>query len=98
MISTAVSCLAAYAIARLPFHGAVFWQLVFVGGLIVPIQLIMIAIFILMRWLHLLGTIYSLILVYSTFGIPLGVLVLVGFFRALPKEISEAATIDGAGH
>jgi raffinose/stachyose/melibiose transport system permease protein len=98
VISTAVSCLAAYAIARLPFRGAVFWQLVFVGGLIVPIQLIMIAIFILMRWLHLLGTIYSLILVYSTFGIPLGVLVLVGFFRALPKEISEAATIDGAGH
>jgi ABC-type glycerol-3-phosphate transport system permease component len=98
LISTAVSCLASYAIARLPFRGATFWQLVFVGGLIVPVQLIMIAVFILMRWLHLLGTIWSLILVYSTFGIPLGVLVLVGFFRALPREISEAAMIDGAGH
>jgi len=97
-ISTAVSCLAAYAIARLPFRGALFWQLLFVGGLIVPIQLIMIPIFILMRWLHLLGTLFSLILVYSTFGIPLGVLVLVGFFRALPKELSEAAVIDGAYH
>ncbi len=49
-----------------------------------------------MRRIGLLGTLGSLILVYSTFGIPLGVLVLVGFFQALPKELSEAATIDGA--
>jgi hypothetical protein len=56
----------------------------------------MIAIFILMRWLHLLGTIYSLILVYSTFGIPLGVLVLVGFFRALPR--SELLRPPGRNH
>jgi raffinose/stachyose/melibiose transport system permease protein len=56
----------------------------------------MIAEFIIMRWLGILGTLPSLILVYSTFGIPLGVLVLVGFFAALPKELSEAAVIDGA--
>ena len=98
LISTVVSCLASYAIARLPVRGALFWQLLFVGGLIGPVQLIMIAVFIMMRWLHLLGTIWSLILVYSTFGIPLGVLVLVGFFRALPRELSEAAMIDGAYH
>ena len=71
-------------------------RLLFVGGLIVPVQLIMVAIFIIMRWIGLLGTLGSLILVYSTFGIPLGVLVLVGFFQALPKELGEAATIDGA--
>ena len=73
-----------------------FWRLLFVGGLIVPVQLIMVAIFIIMRWIGLLGSLGSLILVYSTFGIPLGVLVLVGFFQALPKELTEAATIDGA--
>ncbi len=96
LISTVVSCLASYAIARLPFRGSMFVRLLFVGGLIVPVQLIMVAIFIIMRWIGLLGSIGSLILVYSTFGIPLGVLVLVGFFQALPKELSEAATIDGA--
>ena len=96
LISTVVSCLASYAIARLPFRGSLFLRLLFVGGLIVPVQLIMVAIFIIMRWIGLLGSIGSLILVYSTFGIPLGVLVLVGFFQALPKELSEAATIDGA--
>ena len=79
-----------------PAPGPLFWRLLFVGGLIVPVQLIMVAIFITMRWIGLLGTLGSLILVYSTFGIPLGVLVLVGFFQALPKELTEAATIDGA--
>ena len=96
VISTAVSCLASYAIARLPMRGALAWRLLFVGGLIVPVQLIMVAIFVIMRKLDLLGTLGSLILVYSTFGIPLGVLVLVGFFQALPQELTEAATIDGA--
>ncbi len=98
LLSTAVSCLASYAIARLPFRGRLAWRLLFVGGLIVPVQLIMIAIFIIMRWLGILDTLTSLIVVYTTFGIPLGVLVLVGFFQALPRELSEAATIDGASH
>jgi raffinose/stachyose/melibiose transport system permease protein len=98
LLSTAVACLASYAIARLPFRGRTVWRLVFVGGLIVPVQLIMIALFIIMRHLGILGTIGSLIIVYTTFGIPLAVLVLVGFFQALPREITEAAMIDGANH
>jgi raffinose/stachyose/melibiose transport system permease protein len=98
LISTAISCLASYAIARLPFRGSTLLRLVFIGGLLIPVQLIMIAIFVIMRWLGILDTLLSLIIVYSTFGIPLGVLVLVGFFQAVPKELSEAATIDGAGH
>jgi raffinose/stachyose/melibiose transport system permease protein len=98
LLSTAVACLASYAIARLPFAGRTFWRLLFVGGLIVPVQLIMIALFITMRWLGVLDTLTSLVIVYTTFGIPLGVLVLVGFFAALPSELSEAAMIDGAYH
>ena len=98
LISTAVACLASYAIARLPFRGRTVWRLLFVGGLIVPVQLIMLALFIIMRHLGILDTLTSLIIVYTTFGIPLAVLVLVGFFQALPREITEAAMIDGASH
>ena len=99
LLSTAVACLASYAIARLPsLPGRTVWRLIFIGGLIVPVQLIMIALFIIMRHLGLLNTLTSLIIVYSTFGIPLAVLVLVGFFQALPHEITEAAMIDGANH
>jgi raffinose/stachyose/melibiose transport system permease protein len=98
VLSTAAACLASYAIARLPFRGRAVWRLLFVGGLIVPVQLIMIPLFIIMRQLGILDTLTSLVVVYTTFGIPLGVLVLVGFFQALPREITEAAMIDGANH
>jgi len=98
LLSTALACLASYAIGRLPFRGRTFWRLVFVGGLIVPVQLIMIALFIIMRHLGILNTLLSLIIVYTTFGLPLAVLVLVGFFQALPRELTEAAIIDGANH
>ena len=70
----------------------------FIGGLVVPVQLIIIPIFVIMRQTNLLGTIWSLVLVYSVLGIPLGVLVMVGFFNALPKDLEEAARIDGASH
>jgi raffinose/stachyose/melibiose transport system permease protein len=96
VLSTTLACLASYAIGRLSFFGRLFWRLLFVGGLIVPVQLIMIALFIIMRHLGILGTLTSLVIVYTAFGIPLGVLVLVGFFQALPRELSEAAMIDGA--
>ena len=96
LLSTAVAALASYAIARLRFRGASVLQLLFLSGLMIPPQLIILAIFIEMRQLGLLGTIWPLILIYSTLAIPLGVLFLVGFFSAIPGELNEAAAIDGA--
>lgn len=97
LLSTAVACLASYAIARLTFRGSTFVLVLIVSGLFVPVQVITLAVFIEMRQLGLLGTIWPLIIMYATFGIPLGVIVLVGFFRAIPPALSEAAAIDGAG-
>jgi raffinose/stachyose/melibiose transport system permease protein len=96
-ISTACAALASFAIARLRFRGATFVQMALVAGLILPTQLIVIAVFVEMRWLGLLGTIWPVILFYSVSGIPIGVLFLVGFFRAIPDALTEAAAIDGAG-
>jgi raffinose/stachyose/melibiose transport system permease protein len=97
IVSTALSCLAAYAIAKYRFRGRTLVRMLFVGGLIVPVQLIMLPLFVMLRLLHVLGTIWALMIVYSVFGLPLGVLVLVGFFETIPRELSEAAEIDGAG-
>ena len=72
LLSTALACLASYAIARLPFRGRLFWRLLFVGGLIVPVQLIMIAIFIIMRWLGLLDslkTVELMVALSEEFGV-----------------------------
>lgn len=97
LISTACASLASFAIARLRFRGATLVQLLLVAGLVLPTQLIVIAAFVEMRWLGLIGTIWPVIIFYAVSGIPIGVLFLVGFFRAIPSELTEAAAIDGAG-
>lgn len=97
-ISTVLACLAAYGLARFNFPLRMPLRLAFVGGLVVPVQLIIIPIFIMFRQAGLLGSIWSLVLAYSVLGIPLAVLVMVGFFQALPRDLEEAARIDGASH
>ena len=84
-ISTILACLAAYGLARFRFAGRLAIRLLFIGGLVVPVQLIILPLFIMFRQIGILGRSGSLVLVYSVFGIPLGVLVLTGFFAALPR-------------
>jgi len=97
-ISTTLACLAAYGLARFRFRGRLAIRLLFIGGLVVPVQLIILPIFVIFKDIGILGDIRSLIAVFSVFGIPLGVLVLTGFFGLLPKDLEDAARIDGASH
>lgn len=96
LLSTACSCLAAHAIARMT-RGAGVLQMLFVAGMVLPTQLMVIAAFVEMRWLGLVGTVWPVIILYAVYGLPLGVLLLVGFFRRIPPQLREAAAIDGAG-
>src|SRR5687768_2611032 len=96
--STVFACLAAYGLARFRFRGGLTIRMLFVGGLVVPVQLIILPIFVIFKDIGILGDIRSLIAIYSVFGIPLGVLVLTGFFAVLPKDLEDAARIDGASH
>ena len=98
LFSTILASLAAYGLARYTFAMRMPIRLLFVGGLVVPVQLIIIPIFVMFRQTGLLGSIWSLVLVYSVLGIPLAVLVMTGFFAALPRDLEEAARIDGASH
>ncbi|MFT4038100.1 MAG: carbohydrate ABC transporter permease [Thermomicrobiales bacterium] len=98
LFSTILASLAAYGLARYTFPLRTPLRLLFVGGLVVPVQLIIIPIFVMFRQAGLLGSIWSLVLVYSVLGIPLATLVMTGFFAALPKDLEEAARIDGASH
>ena len=81
LFSTILACLAAYGLARFRFPGGMPLRLLFVGGLVVPVQLIILPIFVILKDLGILGDIRSLIAVYSVFGIPLGVLVLTRLLR-----------------
>ena len=89
--------LAAYALGRYQFRGGDLLFLFFLSGIMVPIRLAVIPLFILMRDLRLLDTFWSLILVYAASGLPSAIFILTGFFRTLPQDLDNAARIDGAG-
>ena len=87
---------AAYAFARLRFRGRDFLFFLLLSSMMVPIQVTVVPLFILMRRIHLYDTHASLILpvLISAFG----VFLLRQFFLTIPKELEDAARIDGASH
>ena len=91
------SSLAAYAFATFEFRGKNLLFVVFLLGLMVPPQALIISGFKLMSILRLLDSYWALIFTY--FGwTSFGILVLRNFFQSVPREIKDAARVDGAGH
>jgi raffinose/stachyose/melibiose transport system permease protein len=92
----ALGTMAAYAIARYDFPGSAFVLLFFMAGLMVPLKLAIIPLFILFRDLGILNTHLALIAVYVAMGLPSTVFIMTGFIRTLPRELEDAARMDGA--
>jgi raffinose/stachyose/melibiose transport system permease protein len=91
-----IGSLAAYPLGRYAFKGRDWLLLYFLSGLMLPIRLGILPLFFLMRELGLLNTLWSLIFVYSASGLPFTIFVLSNFFKTIPKELEEAARLDGA--
>jgi len=97
-ITMVVSILAAYALSRLKFWGAgVLATGVFLTYL-VPDSLLFIPLFEIVGWLGLLDSYWVLVLVYPTLTVPFCTWIMIGYFSSIPKELDEAALIDGANH
>jgi len=95
-ISMTISLLAAYSLARLRFFGsAVLATGVFLTYL-VPETLLFIPLFKIVGTLGLLNTKWSLALVFPTIATPFCTWIMIGYFGSIPKELDEAALIDGA--
>lgn len=92
------SSLAAFYLARFSFKWNGLLYFFFLLGLMIPIKLGIVPLFILMKDLGLVNSLWSLILIYTASGIPISVFILTGFFRTLPVELEEAARIDGCNH
>jgi ABC-type glycerol-3-phosphate transport system permease component len=93
----AFASLAAYAFATFRFRGSTALFLILLLGLMVPPQALIISGFKLMALLDLLDTYWALIFTY--FGwTSFGILVLRNFFQSVPRDIKDAARVDGAGH
>jgi multiple sugar transport system permease protein len=98
LISMAISVLAAYALSRLGFVGAgIIGTGVFLVYL-VPDSLLFIPLFKIIGTLGLLNSKWSLVLVYPTLIVPFCTWLLIGYFASIPKELDEAALVDGASH
>ena len=91
-----LSAMASYVLARFEFRGRQFITYLFLLGMIFPIFLGLVPLYFLMQKLALLDTYHGLILVYIAFSLSFTIFFLTNFFRTLPKELGEAATIDGA--
>src|SRR6202008_5046773 len=87
--------MAAYAFARMRFRGRTVLVVVFLAGQFVPAQVVVLPSFLEMSWLHLSDTRLSLWLQYLSWA-PFAVLFLRASFLAVPREVEEAALIDGA--
>ena len=92
----ALGGMAAYGLARYQFRGSTFLFLFFLSGLMVPLKLAIIPLFIQFRTFGILDTRLSLILLYTAMGLPSTIFILTGFIRTLPSELEDAARIDGA--
>jgi raffinose/stachyose/melibiose transport system permease protein len=97
-LGLAISAMAAYTLSQIKFLGARAIFLVIVFGTMIPFQVLLAPLFTLVNGFALINTKLGVILPYLAFGIPYQVFVLHGFFKELPRELSEAALIDGASH
>ncbi|WP_202901849.1 carbohydrate ABC transporter permease [Thermogemmatispora carboxidivorans] len=93
-----ISVPAAYAIARMRNRLTRTIFSLFLLGLAIPLQAVIIPIYALISGMRLYDTLFALILPYVAFGVPLSVLVLVTFIRDIPVELHEAMRLDGASH
>ena len=98
VLAIAIGVLAAYPLSRLQFRGRdriLFWVL---SLRMLPAVAIVVPFYLILYKLHLLDTLPGLVFAYLSFSLPFAIWMLVGFFRDLPRELDDAAFIDGCSH
>jgi multiple sugar transport system permease protein len=93
-----VCSLAAYALSQLRFRGRRAVFLCILGSMMIAPQVIVVPLYTMLVGMNLVNSHLGLALVYVTLGIPFGTYLLTSYFRAIPRELVEAAQIDGANH
>ncbi|MEU3523213.1 carbohydrate ABC transporter permease [Streptomyces sp. NPDC038707] len=97
LLVVVIGALAGYAFAWMEFPGRDWWFLGVVSLLVVPVQVALIPIAELFGKIGLFGSILGVILFHTGFGLPFAVFLLRNFFAEIPRELLEAARLDGAG-
>lgn len=95
-VSAVIGALTAYPISRMSFPGRATSARLIVAAYLLPPSLLFIPLFIVLQRLGLIDTRIGLVLAYLTFTVPFCTWMLIGYFRTIPKELDEAALMDGA--
>ncbi len=96
--SLIIACLAAFAFARMEFYGKRTLFNVILSLMVVPPVVMIIPLFVSMVRVHLVNTYQGTIMIYTGLLLPFSIYLMTNFFRAIPKEIIEAARIDGCSN
>jgi len=96
IVSAALGLTAGYGLSRYNFYGKKTLSMFIVATQTVPAVAILIPFFIVMVKIHLYNTTFGLILTYTSFALPYSIVMLEGYIDSIPKELDEAAMMDGA--
>jgi len=94
-IGVMLSCMASYGITRIKWKMSNFVYLLFILGISIPPFAAIVPLFAMFNWLKILNTYAAIILVHIVFSFPISIFILSGFFSTIPRELEEAAIIDG---
>ena len=95
IISTVVICMASYAIARMKWKLSKTAMVMFLLGIMIPINATLLPLMIVFRKIHIVDTYWSVILPYVGFSLPMGIYILTAFLKTIPREMEESSMLDG---
>lgn len=95
IVSSVLIATSSYAITRMKWKYSKLTLIIFLLGMMVPIHSTLLPLFLILRKMHILNTYLSLIIPYVAFALPMGIFVMTSFLEGIPRELEEAACIDG---
>jgi multiple sugar transport system permease protein len=98
VISMVISVLAAFSLARMGFWGSQTLATGVFLTYLVPASLLFLPLFQIIGMLHMINSVWCLLILYPTLAVPFCTWIMIGYFSSIPKELDEAALIDGAGY
>ena len=98
VVSMVISILAAFSLSRMGFWGSNILATGVFLTYLVPASLLFIPLFQIVGWMGLINSVWCLVLLYPTLAVPFCTWIMIGYFSSIPKELDEAALIDGANY
>jgi len=97
-LSMTIAILAAFSLSRMGFKGSQVLSTGVFLTYLVPPSLLFIPLFQILGWLGLINSTWALVLLFPTLAVPFCTWIMIGYFSSIPKELDEAALIDGASY